>query len=143
MRVLAFAAVAMGGLASGDVLAFGCTNSAMISTTRDDGTRIGIVLPDDAAARTPEWESADSEPPLALSRAMALSLEWAQKAYSRFDSVEISEISLRRLPCSRNRDRWFYLVDFNPMIAGNRMYGTGNWAAVLMDGSVVGTQTLD
>jgi hypothetical protein len=100
-------------------------------------------MPDDAMVRSPAWMPKDGEPPLGISQAIRVSLEWATGAYERFDAVEVSKITLQRLSCTGQRNRWFYFVEFTPMMAGNRMYGSGNWAAVLMDGTVVGVQTLD
>jgi hypothetical protein len=88
--------------------------------------------------RAPRWTDLNSEPPIALIKATQIALQWAKLEYHRFDDVEINEINLRKSYCSSLSDTWYYVIDFAPIIDGNRILGSGYFAAVLMDGTVVG-----
>ena len=115
----------------------------IISSVKDDGTKIGLVVPDSAIKAAPSWKPEDGEPPLSISAARDAVLEWSKTKYSRYDSVKISEISLKSTGgCSRS-DHWLYVFDLRPVIDGSALWGTGNWAAVLMDGTVTGTKEME
>ena len=110
-----------------------------MSGTKDDGTRVELIVDSALVEKTPAWHPGQGEPPLSLARAIEIGAAWGKDRYKRFDSVEIREISLRSMGCSALRDRWYYVVDFTPVMDGNRMFGSFNWAAVLFDGTVIGT----
>jgi hypothetical protein len=116
---------------------YGCGSTPVVST-EDKGRRIELVLDGAAVAKTPTWTPTKGEPPLSVSKAAAVALAWAKVRYKRYDSVEITELSLKEFSCSSVSDRWYYQVEFAPIMDGNRLFGSGNWAAVLMDGTVVG-----
>jgi len=114
----------------------------VLTTQKDDGTRVGLIVPSDALSRAPTWKPEDGEPPLSISEAREAVLEWAEDQYSRFDSVEVAEITLRSSGSCSTGERWYYVFDLRPILDGNSFWGSGNWAAVLMDASVYGTQEL-
>ena len=116
---------------------FSCGSTPVVST-EDNGKRIELVLDGAAVAKTPKWSPAKGEPPLSVSKAAAAALAWGKVRYKRYDSVEITELSLKQYSCSRLSEHWYYQVEFTPIMEGNRLFGSGNWAAVLMDGTVVG-----
>ncbi|NNG02516.1 MAG: hypothetical protein HKM95_00240 [Inquilinus sp.] len=135
-------------LAASDALASGCGGHPVLSTTREDGTSIGLVISGEQMAETPVWLPEEGEPPLPLSHAARIALEWAEGVYTRYDSVHIHSINLRSYGCwsSRGpdlRSRWYYVFNFAPVIDGNSVFGGGNFAAVLMDGTVIGPETVD
>jgi hypothetical protein len=107
-------------------------------STEDNGKRIELVLDGAAVAKTQAWTPTSGEPPLSVSKAAAAALAWAKVRYERYDTVKITELSLKEFSCFSLLDRWYYHVEFSPIIDGNRLFGPGNWAAVLMDGTVVG-----
>ena len=115
----------------------GCGPTPVVST-EDKGRHIELVLDGAAVARTPTWAPTKGDPPLSVSKAAAAALAWAKVRYKRYDSVKITELSLKEFSCSSLPDHWFYQVAFTPIIDGNKLFGSGNWAAVLMDGTVVG-----
>ncbi len=115
-----------------------CGKTAVMSATGADGRKVELVLDSAIVERTPKWSPGAGEPPLSLTRATKAASAWAKKRYSRFDVVEIREVSLTSLGCTSSRNHWYYVFDFAPIMDGNRMYGSGNWAAVLMDGTIIG-----
>jgi hypothetical protein len=110
----------------------------MIRTIKADGTEIGLYVSEERVSQTAKWSPGTGNPPLVITRAIEIALEWAEQEYSRYDSVEINEISLREYGCSTVEGHWVYIFDFRPVIDGNSLLGGANWAAVLMDGSVIG-----
>lgn len=114
----------------------------ILTIQKDDGTRIGLIVPSDAVKSAPSWKPEDGEPPLTISEAREAVLEWAEDHYSQFDSVEVAQISLRSSGSCSMSERWYYVFELRPVLDGNSFWGSGNWAAVLMDASVYGTQEL-
>ena len=120
---------------------FACGEHPIISYTKDDGTRMGLVIPESELSGTPEWDITQGEPPLSITTARDAVLSWAKEKYARYDSVKISAVSLREASgCHSIKARWIYVFDLQPVIDDNALWGSGNWAAVLMDGTVIGTR---
>ena len=115
-----------------------CGNHPVMTMTKDDGTTIGIVISDERRKKFPAWKIGSGEPPLSISKAVAAATDWGKKTYTRIDDVRIHSISLSSISCLSVKDKWYYLVSFSPIIDGNAVYGSGYFAAVLMDGTVVG-----
>lgn len=115
-----------------------CGDHPVMTTTKDDGTTIGIVISDEQRKKSPAWEIESGEPPLSISKAVAAATDWGKKTYTRFDDVRIHSISLSSIGCHSVKDKWYYLVSLSPIIDGNAVYGSGYFAAVLMDGTVIG-----
>lgn len=115
-----------------------CGNSPVITTTKSDGTRVGLVITQDQVARSPIWSPASGEPPLSVSQAYRKAMDWAANAYARYDSVSAREISLSQFFCTAGKGRWYYRLELAPVFDGNPVWGGGHWAAVLMDGTVIG-----
>ena len=82
------------------------------------------------------------EPPLSVSQAYKRVQQWAKSEYSRYDSVGVREIAISEFSCSLVEDIWYYRIDLVPVFDGNEIWGGGNFAAVLMDGTVVGPTEL-
>ena len=119
-----------------------CGTRTVMSTTRDDGTKIGIVISDAQFARAPKWSPDKGEPPLSVSQVVKISMAWAKENFKRFDSVQIQSINLSEIGCTPGERQWYYLIHFFPIIDGNRVYSGGHFAAVLMDGTVIGPTQL-
>ncbi len=122
--------------------AFECERRPVLSTTKHDGTKFGIFISGDQIKEGPEWSPENGEPPLSLSQAATIAKQWAEAEYTRFDGVEIGSISLRPYGCFRNKNYWYYIFDFSPVIDGNTVYGSEYMAAVLMDGTIIGPEAV-
>ena len=114
-----------------------CGRHAVLSTTLDDGTEIGVFLPEEQMTRAPRWTPGQGGPPLGIAELVDVATAWALHTYTRYDDVRISSIGLNSRSCGALRESWYYVVHFTPIIDGNRLFGGGNFAAVLMDGTVV------
>jgi len=132
------ALVVMTFLFSGTAAACGNGKYPVMSTRKDDGKQIGIFIAQDQMERTQAWKPEQGEPPLSVSAAYRAAKEWGRQHYTRYDDVNVREFSLKKYGCSLVSDRWYYLFDLNPVIDGNELWSSGNWAAVLMDGTVIG-----
>ncbi len=129
-----------GGPACGE--ASECGRYPLLTTTKEDGTRIGVVVSDEQMKKTPKWSPGKGEPPLPLTQAIAIATKWAKGKYTRYDSVKVWNIDLQERGCGNLKGRWYYIVHFKPVIDGNAVFGGGNFAAVLMDGTVIGPQVI-
>jgi hypothetical protein len=134
---LAIALFSASGLATAQ-----CGSHAVMSTTREDGTKIGIVISDAQLAHAPAWSPDKGEPPLSIAQVAKLSLTWAKDNYKRFDSVQIHSIDLSEVGCTPGKHQWYYRVEFVPIIDGSRVYSGGHFVGVLMDGTVIGPTQL-
>lgn len=114
-----------------------CGTHPVLSTEKSDSTNIGLFIDRAAIEATQAWSPKKGEPPLGVSQAYQLAREWARGHYQRYGDVKVREVSLTSYSCSRVQDRWYYVFDLIPVIEGNRAWGSGNWAAVLMDGTVI------
>ena len=123
--------------------AHACGKTSVMSATGDDGKKVELVMDSAIVEKAPAWSPGAGDPPLSIADASEIALAWASEKYRRYDGVEIREISLTALGCESSKAHWYYIFDFTPLMGGNRMYGTGNWAAVLMDGAVVGSSQSD
>ena len=92
--------------------------------------------------KTPKWSPGEGEPPLPISQVVAIATKWAKGKYTRYDSVKIRSIDLDERGCGSLKGHWYYIVNFTPVIDGNAVFGSGNFAAVLMDGTVIGPQVV-
>ncbi|MCP5014606.1 MAG: hypothetical protein GY938_04905 [Ketobacter sp.] len=80
---------------------------------------------------------------MSISEAHRLVMEWSKTEYSKYDSVGVRSIELSTYGCSAVNNRWYYRFDLKPVFDGNEVWGAGNWAAVLMDGTVIGSTEID
>ena len=86
----------------------------------------------------PTWSPADGSPPLAVNRALEIGSAWIKSRHpdiKQFDSLSLSFV--RAGCCVSGDERWFYRIDFQPVVSGQRMYGGQFIAVVLMNGTVV------
>ena len=80
---------------------------------------------------------------MSVSEAFRKVQAWSETEYARYDSVSVREIALTKLSCSWVQDLWYYRIDLIPVFDGNQIWGSGNFAAVLMDGTVIGPTKLN
>lgn len=125
------------------VASLACGGGSVMSATKSDGTKVGLIISNQQIHASPSWNPEMGEPPLPVSEAYRLVKEWSKSQYSRYDAVDVREIALTEHGCSLAEDVWYYRVDLLPVFDGNRVWGGGNFAAVLMDGTVIGPTELD
>ena len=110
----------------------------VMSTSLDNGTKIGLFISQEQIEKTQEWSPENGEPPLSVSAAYQAAISYGRKKYTRYDDVKVREISIKKYGCSLVSNRWYYVIDLTPIIDGNVVFSRGAWVAVLMDGSVIG-----
>ena len=115
-------------------------NYPVMSTRKDNGKEIGLFISLQQIKATQKWSPSSGEPPLSISKAYLIAKEWARNHFTRYDDARVKEITLREYRCSLVSNHWYYFFEINPVIEGNELYGSGNWLAVLMDGTTIGTR---
>ena len=114
-----------------------CGESSFYSTTKKDGTKIGLFATDNDFEGTPKWNIQKGEPPLSISSAVNLVNEWSETFYTRFDSVKVNSFRLQEAGCWRQKGNWIYVFDLTPVIDGNELHGSGYMVAVTMAGKIL------
>jgi hypothetical protein len=88
--------------------------------------------------RLPEWQPEKDPPPLAMAEAISRAREWARKRHPKFDDLRLRNIQLQEIQCDTPvRNRWFYMLSFDPVVEGRESWGGDVTVIVLMDGSIV------
>jgi hypothetical protein len=87
----------------------------------------------------PKWQPSNATLPLSIPKALELAEAWIKKKNPEVKTFAVSSIALAPMGCCSNsvQDRWYFRVEFNPVVGGQRLYGGQFIAAVLFDGSVV------
>lgn len=88
----------------------------------------------------PKWVPSSSlPPPLSIARAVELGEKWLRKQHSDLNKMVVNKIALRTQSQTGSdvRDGWFYQIEFQPIVAGRKLWGGGIVAVVLLDGTVV------
>lgn len=88
----------------------------------------------------PKWApSSSAPPPLSIAKVVELGETWLRKRHSDINKLAVSQIALRvqSQSGSDTRDGWFYRVEFQPVVAGRKLWGGELIAVVLLDGTVV------
>jgi len=109
----------------------------LFSTSSEGGATTEFWASDAVLLKTPEWRPADGDPPLSVSRAVAIATAAARAQHPKFDDLEVRDVHIMAASCGRAVTRWFYSIDFSPVIDGQKMYGGNIGAVVLMNGDVV------
>jgi hypothetical protein len=87
----------------------------------------------------PQWSPAAGPPPLPISKAVDLARAWMKKRHPDVKDFAIASVTLApsNACCSGATERWYYRVEFYPIVGGQRLYGGHFIAVVLFDGTVV------
>lgn len=117
---------------------FDCGKVPLLSTTKEDGSKVVLLASEEQFMQAPTWAPGKGEPPLSVSRAVQIAEKWAKNEYKRYDTVKIESIHLTEFGCIRRNGYWYYTIHFSPVIDGNVLHGSGHFAAVLLNGTVIG-----
>ena len=110
----------------------------LMAERNNDGTVVGLVVTPAQFARAPTWKPGKGEPPLSISRVVEVARAWGKTQFKGYDSFEVRSISLNQSGCTPGETYWYYLVVFTPVSAGKPAHGNGQFAGVLLDGTVIG-----
>lgn len=107
------------------------------TTHSSDGAVFRTVITPDQAKPVPAWEPDEGHPPpLDMDLAIKLARDAVKLRHPNYDEYRTWQIEMGRIGWSYN-DRWYYVIGFRPIDDGMPLYGTGFFATVLMDGTVI------
>jgi TonB family protein len=107
----------------------------MTSQADADGTMYRWEISPARANGLVSWDPRTTAPPLSLEDAMKAGEAWLKQQNPEIKAFELSLVSLLHL---RTPDRWYYRLNFDPIVSGRRLISAGAFVAVvLFDGSVV------
>ena len=85
-----------------------------------------------------EWDPESGDPaPLSFKKAITEGKAWMMKKYPKMDDFQVRSITIEKMGWSSLRNRWYYKIEFNPIVGGQKLFGSMFTAVVLLDGSVV------
>jgi hypothetical protein len=86
-----------------------------------------------------QWSPSAGSPPLPIGRAVEIADAWIKKQNPDVRQFVVTSVALARADSwgSGAAERWYYKVEFQPIVAGRRLFGGHFIAVVLFDGSVV------
>lgn len=106
----------------------------------DMKTMFNWEVPRDRFESLPRWTPSSGVPPLPISRAIEIATGWIKARNPKIDGFEVSTITLavsHSWTDDQPNDRWYYKIEFNPVVNGKMLYGGQYTAVVLFDGTVV------
>jgi hypothetical protein len=116
-----------------------CGRTRVYSMT-DNGSKYELVLDGDAVAQTEVWAPTRGEPPLSVTQAATSVSDWARLHYPATDRSVIRAIALEQFLCSGvTYGHWYYRFDLTLISADGAPVSNNVFAAVLMDGTIVGS----
>lgn len=85
------------------------------------------------------WTPAAGAPPLAISKAAEIAEAWIKAKNPEIKKFAVASIALTvgRTWGPESKDRWYYRIEFQPVVGGQRLSGGMFIAVVLFDGTVV------
>ncbi len=60
-----------------------------------------------------------------------------KKKNPKIDDFKIRSISIDKVGFSSIPNRWFYRIDFDPVLGDHKLFGSSFTAVILMDGTIV------
>ena len=137
MRLLLLLCVSMAAAAEAAPPPGSCGRGPLFTATEADGSHVDLVMSEDDVKSAPLWVPGRGEPPLSIDRLVGIAATWAATNHGRFDELRIRQITLRSMPCIGVNNEWYYQVDFDAVLGGERLAAYAHFIAVLMDGRVV------
>jgi len=116
---------------------FNCSSIPLWVTKTEQGQQYGFYATAEQMLKTEQWSPALGAPPLAMDKIVAVLEKWSSSKYPEYDRVVVDGISLRNYHCPDVSARWYYIVDYIPVIDGGKKMGKYSSAVILMDGSVL------
>ncbi|MBK7662762.1 MAG: hypothetical protein IPJ21_04275 [Sterolibacteriaceae bacterium] len=105
----------------------------------DARTMYQWAVPQSRFVALPRWSPSAGTPPLPIGKAAEIADVWIKKKNSEIKSFSISSIAIAvgHGWGAEPQDRWYYRIDFQPIVGGQRLYGGQFIAVVLFDGTIV------
>jgi len=126
-------------LYSGVAHSLTCDKTPVLHTEKNN-LKYGLFITPQQIQQAPKWSPESAEPPVSISQAFNIAKTRGKKFFTRYDAVNIKSISINQYVCDSVNGYWYYQIYLIPVIDGNEVAGAGNWIAVLMDGTVIGSR---
>jgi hypothetical protein len=87
----------------------------------------------------PKWLPTNPALPLTIPKAVDAAQTWIKKKNPEVKEFAVSSIAISPIGCcsSKSQDRWYYRIEFNPIVGGQPLFGGHFIAVVLFDGTLV------
>jgi len=87
----------------------------------------------------PRWSPSSGAPPLTIEKAVEIATEWIKKKNPEIKNFALTSVafSVGQAWEAQPSERWYYRIEFQPIVGGQRLYGGQFIAVVLFDGSIV------
>ena len=113
----------------------------LFSSNDSNGVSVQYVVSKQRAEKVPLWEPLVAPPPLTLEQAATVGLAWLKAKHPDVTAFVLSGVSFREFPFRPAfAKRWYYQLDFEPIVGGKRLGGSGFATIILFDGSIVEPQ---
>src|SRR5262245_11700937 len=106
-----------------------------------DGRRFAIFMTKEQVRKSPPWNDSGM-PAMTWMRASDFLIKWAKGKYADYDEVKLYQIQIEGFPCSDLQQHRFYVFQLYLAKKGKEILGGEHFAAVLLDGTVVGPTEL-
>ncbi|WP_416307265.1 hypothetical protein [Neptunicella sp. SCSIO 80796] len=124
-----------------------CEKHMVRSTRAETGDEYALIIPGSKIKDAGSWSPNSMTPaPLTAYQAHLLVSDWAVSNLPKFDGIEIRSIELVKYLCFAglsSTEYWYYVVAYNPILDGNKMYGAKNVVAVLMSGEIIDVKRIE
>lgn len=99
----------------------------------DTQTMYQWVVPWNRFVAQQRWSPASGNPPLPITKAAEVADAWIKGKYPDIKAFSISSIALAVSHTWQGepQDRWYYKIEFQPMVGGQRLFG-GQFIAVVL-----------
>ena len=126
---------------AGLVLAVAATRAdktiTMVGMTGPNETSIVVATTEARVAALPVWHPEEGQPaPIDLRLVIDLGRDSIRKRHPDVGEFSVRSVKMERFDAPYG-DRWYYLVEFLPVIEGRAMRGGLYYSCVLTDGSVI------
>ena len=121
--------------------AFACDANPVYRESLPDGRTFAIFMTTAQVQRSPRWND-DGQPAMTWMAATRYLGEWAREQYRGHDDVKYYQIGIKSFECPDLKDHRFYLFHLVVRNNGVETYGGQHFAAVLLDGTVVGPREI-
>lgn len=118
-----------------------CDREAAYVQEVKDGRKFAIFMTREQVKRSPVWKDSGM-PAMTWMRASDFLIKWAKTKYAGYDEVKLYQIQIEGFPCSDLQQYRFYVFQLYLARKGEEILGGEHFAAVLLDGTVIGPTEL-
>jgi hypothetical protein len=114
------------------------TGTVYLFGSGSDGVMNEFSILGERAEKLPQWTPNDGPPPLPIGSAIKAAEAWMKVRNPEIKQFEVATIALAKMTYPRSLvDRWYYRIEFNPIVGGQTLHGGQFTAVVLFDNTVV------